>query len=193
MKKTLPVILFVFFLSCTVEVDSPEESIKYTVTHSIIQEIVVPEVQVVGGGSLRDSWSDLGVYYFNSLNSKEESDVRLDNYIRYNQDVNRYMMVSGSAIADDSGYVNDTSSDKKYHSVIFGLRHVDSVDESDKQLYDYYTIPVDAYNNFSGYIYFKKPGAYKVYSFRNKDELLYSSDDIKSSTEISVNEEASTT
>jgi len=54
MKKTLPVILFVFFLSCTVEVDSPEESIKYTVTHSIIQEIVVPEVQVVEASSFTE-------------------------------------------------------------------------------------------------------------------------------------------
>ena len=129
-------------------------------------ERIIPELWLADGGIQTSPTPTGSVYYYNSLHLREESDVQLDDHIKYDQSVKRYMPLSGKAVPDDSGFT-----DRFYHWVLFAVIHVDSNgNELDRH---YATFPVDANNRFSGYIYFPYSGRYRIYATRQWDHNLY--------------------
>jgi len=143
-------------------------------------ERVIPELAVADGGIQTSSAPSGTVYYFNPLHTKAESDIRLDDTIKYSQYVKRYLEVSGSAVPDDSGYT-----DRFYHWVLFTTILLDSNNNELER--NYTSFPVNSDNRFSGFLYFPKTGYYKVYSFRQRNYNLY-----PKSTTYSVDEGYST-
>ncbi|MBP7553169.1 MAG: transglutaminase domain-containing protein [Spirochaetes bacterium] len=155
LKFGILIIAVSFLVSCPVTIEIQFE------TSSII-DVVVPKIASPDGGVIFDV--DDSVYYFNEADIREASDVRLDTFIHYKQSVKRYMKVSGEATPYDGGFT-----DRFYHSVLFMADYLDDATEENS----YFSIPVDEDNRFTGYIYFKKSGNYKVYSFRKPDNMLY--------------------
>lgn len=132
------------------------------IQYEISSDIVVPKIASPDGGIILNP--EGAVYYYNDANDREASDVRLDSFVHYKQSVKRYMRVSGKATPIDSGYT-----DRYYHSVLFRAVYQDDATEEDS----YFSIPVEGDDRFAGYLYFKKSGNYKVYSFRTPDYMLY--------------------
>jgi len=129
---------------------------------SYYTDIIIPEVYIGDGGGLSYPPSSGSVYYYNDIHSKAESDIQLDDHIKYMQTANRYIYVSGIAIPDDSGYT-----DRWYHSVFF------RVAQTDLGYTNYFTFPVDFQNKFSGYLYFRANGTNRIYAYRVPDYGLY--------------------
>jgi hypothetical protein len=155
-------------------------------SESQIEEIIIPEIEVSGGGvQSSPPPSANGVYYYNDSHSSSESDIRLDDVIRHEQTVRRYMRVSGTAIPDDSGLhlVDETDDRRWYHAVFFMIENKGTSER------DYFSIPVDDNNVFDGYLYFKDTGKYAVFAFRNKDYLIY---ERGRGTDVTVSEGSST-
>lgn len=124
-------------------------------------EIVIPEVEVAGGGLQASPAPSGSVYYFNSAHTAEESDIRMDATVRYAQTARRYLAVSGTAVPDDSGYT-----DRGYHAVTLRVSYANGTAER-------YSFPVDAQNRFAGYLYFTVAGACEVWAFRAQNDTLY--------------------
>lgn len=159
--KRIFFILIIFFIviSCQIELDHSQE--KWFVQSSI-EEIVIPEIYIVDGGIQKNPTPEGSVYYFNSKNLRDYSDVRIDDSVYYNQNVKRYIRVSGIAIPYESKFT-----DRFYHSVLFMTQNL----ATDKK--SFFSIPVDNNNRFTGYLYFDQTGDYKVYSFRSQNDILY--------------------
>lgn len=148
--------------------------VLYTITtESSISSVIIPEIEVSDGGLVPYSGSTRGVWYFNSLHTKEESDIQLDDGIRHSQKAVRYMRVAGKAIPDDL----DNPPDRRYHSALFAILHEDYWDiENTEERMSHsikFSIPVDSDDLFNGHIYFPSTGSYKVYSFRAIEDILY--------------------
>ncbi|HNZ25918.1 MAG TPA: transglutaminase domain-containing protein [Spirochaetota bacterium] len=153
LKFIIITIAISFLVGCPVTIE---------VQYEISSDIIVPKIASPDGGVILNP--EGSVYYYNDAHDREASDVRLDSFIRYKQSVKRYMRVSGEATPYDSGYT-----DRHYHSVLFRADYQDDATVEDA----YFSIPVDDDNKFAGYLYFKKSGNYKVYSFRTPDYMLY--------------------
>ena len=124
-------------------------------------DIIIPEVEIAGGGVVSGTASSKSVYYFTG--TKAESDIQLDDSaVKYDQDVKGYMRVSGSARPLNAGYT-----DRYYHSVDFTVKNKANVTVGS------YSIPVDSNDRFDGYIYFKETGKLHIYAFRAKNDTLY--------------------
>ena len=136
-RKTIVLVALSLFLivSCSDEVDfippdrEPWPQAYYT-------DILIPDLAVAGGGVQSSPAAYGDVYYFNDQHQAEESDVRMGDGVRYFQAVKRYFKVSGTALPDDSGYV-----DRFYHSVTFSIY---GPDDSKTRI----TLPVDTDNRF---------------------------------------------
>ncbi len=149
-------------------------------TEDLTYEIVIPEVRIPDGGVRTRSGT---VKYHNSARNPEESDVRLDPGTAAGfQTVRRYMYLSGTAAPDDSGLT-----DRRYHTVMFGLRHEEAGPDDPVRCFAF---PVDERDRFAGYLYFDRPGAWTVFSYRYPNEYLYP--DLSRGTGIQVPEWSST-
>lgn len=130
---------------------------------STIEEIIIPEIKISNGGIQESKKNSLKVKYFNKWNKKSKSEIKLDNYIKSIQDVNRYMEVSGKI-----NFKNITFTKNYFRSVIFEVRY-----EKDNNKKDYFTIPIDKKNRFNGYLYFRYSGRNEVYAYLFYDYLSY--------------------
>lgn len=123
---------------------------------------VIPDAIMVEGGGLQAAPAPAeSVYYFNSLHTAAESDVRMDDSVKGIQTARRYLYVSGTAVPDDSGYT-----DRYYTSVNFIV-----VSPTDR--YYSFSLPVDSRNRFSGWLYFPETGEHTVYALRARNATLY--------------------
>jgi transglutaminase-like putative cysteine protease len=138
----------------------------YPVFTSSIEKVIIPDLQMGDGGLQPDPAPSGDVYYYNSLGTREESDIQLYDPLSYTMTARGYLHVGGYAVPDDSG-----SSDTFYHSVLFWASLKDEYGNTVET--HYYTFPVDSENRFDGYIYFREPGRYLVYSLRYFDVFLY--------------------
>ena len=129
-------------------------------------EQVIPEIFSTTGGLQLSPQPTGSVYYFNQAHTKSESDVQLDYPIYYQMTVKRYLKVSGTAIPDDSGFI-----DRVYHFCNFQVVLLDNANNT-VDTYSY-TFLVDGNNKFNGYLYFPISGKYKVYAYREYNDNLY--------------------
>ena len=154
------IVLFIF-ISCP-DAEQDDSSLF----SSSIEKVIIPLIKIQDGG-IQSSLAPGGeVYYYNALNSREESDIQLHEPISYTMTAKRYLYVGGYAVPDDSG-----SADTFYHAVLFWARLMDASGNVVET--HYYTFPVDDDNIFDGYIYFREAGRYLVYSIRFYDHFLY--------------------
>ena len=132
----------------------------YGIPKSDFFDIIIPEIEIPDGGLLFNPAPSGETKYHNSDETKEESDVQIEEPAYRNMYAKRYLHVSGIAVPDDAGY-----SDRGYHAVLFSLN-------KDSKTW-YYTFPVNNDNRFSGYLYFPEYGKYTIYSYRIWDNHLY--------------------
>ncbi|MCK4776991.1 MAG: hypothetical protein KAS39_01365, partial [Actinomycetia bacterium] len=126
-------------------------------------DIIIPEIKIADGGVQPYPAPSDDVYYFNSINYKEESDIQLDDHVKKYQTVKKYFKVSGYAKPDDSGFT-----ERGYHSANFKVFHTNN------SFTNFYRIPVDYDSQrFSGYLYFRSTGRFRVYAYRELDDILY--------------------
>jgi transglutaminase-like putative cysteine protease len=158
-----------YLFTGTLSDTSLEVSLKVIVVNTAAQpstadlhtDIIIPEVEIAGGGVVAGTASSKSVYYFTG--TKAESDIQLDDsVVKYDQSVKGYMRVSGSAQPLNAGYT-----DRYYHSVWFTVKN------EAKEAVGSYSLPVDSNNRFDGYIYFRETGKLHIYAFRAKNDALY--------------------
>jgi len=131
----------------------------------IYTDTVIPEIEIAGGGVQATPAPTGSVYYFGSTTqaqAKLESDIKMDDSIKYEQTAKRYIRVSGTAEPISGGYT-----DRFYHSVLFSV-----VDGSNVKIGSF-SIPVNDQNKFDGYIYFTQTGKFTIYTYRSRNDTLY--------------------
>jgi len=154
-------VFLVVCVLCLITNCGDDESDLYSWPSPFYIDQLIPEIQSTNGG-LQSNYPATGsVYYYNYIHTPEESDISMDASIRGSQTARRYLLVSGKAIPDDSGFT-----DRFYHSVSFAI-------VASNGAASYITIPVDATNFFKGYLYFREIGTNNVYAFRAQNDTLY--------------------
>lgn len=157
---SLPIIFLIFIIFSEIG------KFKKNITISEIEELIIPQIRIKYGGIQKNASStDKTVKYLNEHNSKKDSLIRLDDMIKSDYKVKRYMQISGRVYPGSSNFI-----DKYYRSVIFEVR---SSTEKGKINRDFYFIPLDKKNRFTGYIYFKKKGICDVFAYIFYDYLSY--------------------
>ncbi len=122
------------------------------------KEVIIPGVKIKDGGIQKDSTLKKPVIYYNDENSMKKSDIKLKGNIKYNQNVKRYMKISGRV-----DLRNITFHPEQYRMVI--------IEVSQNNNSSFLMLPVDNKNNFDGYIYFKNKGLNKVSCYLFYDYL----------------------
>lgn len=122
------------------------------------KEIIIPEVKIKDGGIQKDSTLKKQVIYYNEQNSIKKSDIKLNGNIKYNQNVKRYMKISGRV-----DFKNITFHPEQYRMVI--------IEVSQNNNNSFFMLPVDKKNKFNGYIYFINKGLNKVSCYLFYDYL----------------------
>jgi len=116
---------------------------------SSIEENVIPEIFGKSCGVQSGFNSEENPYYQNKEHDASKSDVVLINNIKRNQNVKRYIQIAG--------FVRPNVKLEKgvYRSVICEV-------ESKASPKYYFYIPIDNFNRFTGFIYFKTLGVSKI-------------------------------
>src|SRR4030042_5629391 len=131
---------------------------KFLINSYSPKEVIIPEVKIKDGGIQKDSTLKKPVIYYNTKNSIKKSDIKLKGNIKYNQNVKRYMKISGRM-----DFTNITFHPDQYRMVIIEIQSNNNS--------SFFMLPIDKKNKFDGYIYFKNKGLNKVSCYLFYDYL----------------------
>jgi|GEM_PF-6446109 len=162
MKK---IFIFFIFIFISILFILFNELYLFSLYDSSIKEVIIPEIKIKNGG-VAGVLDPSMPKYINDDESITGSDIKLKSYIKLKQRVNRYMKVSGFVDKKKSAFIK-----KIYRSVIFEIRNINTSKSN------FFMIPLDDKNRFTGYIYFLNKGAYAVYAYIFYDYYSYKGND----------------